>query len=277
MATLTVPESEADRLVHLAEYASPAERARNQLILVITVFVVGATLRVFGLSWWVTLPVAAGVGLVASMVVLEAWERSTGRRSARTVTEDRLAPARARLLEGLQGYVVRGDAATRDADGLQLTVSVRMDAAPLPGPEEVTGGTILGGSPLPLKGTRYPASNGGIAVVPAAWLWVEVRSGADPRESTPEESEGEGLDCVRGLSDALQRALQESGAGPGLRRALGFNRPWAHRLTVWPEAVVFTTPLTEAAAGRDLGKLASLLGRWHRRRQQDGQQREALN
>lgn len=277
MASLTVPDAEAHRLGHLAEYASPAERARNQLILVVTVFAVGVVLRLLGQSWWVTVPGAAGVGLVVSIAVLEAWERGTGRRSARTLTEDRLSPAKDHLFSSLSGFAVRGDAATAEHDGLTLTVSIRLDATPLPRPEALKRDPVHRKAPLPLKGTRYPPSGGAITVVPAAWLWVEVRTGADPRDAVAEEVEGLGAAVLDGVPPVLRRSLDRSGAAAGLRRALAFNRPWVHRLSAWPQGLVLTTPLTQAAAERDLEKIVSLLGRWHRQRLQDPESEGSLD
>lgn len=262
MAVIAVPEREADRVQHLAEYAPPSEQARNQLILVVTVFVVGAGLRLLGQSWWVTVPGAAVLGLLASMAVLEVWERTTGKRSAQRVTEDRLTPAKAQLFEGLTDFTVRGDAAMLDHSAGQLTVSVRADLAGPPRPQELDPGEPVARAPLPVKGTRYALEGGATAVVPAVWLWVEVRSGPDPRGVEAVERVACGAQLLESLPADLGVALRQSGAAPGLKRALSFNGPWAHRLSVWPEALVITTPLTDQAAARDVGRLVHLLARW---------------
>lgn len=262
MDPLFLPDSGANSMEHLQRYAPPGEKARNQLILIGSVFAVALALRLWGLGWFGTIAGGAGGGLLVGMVVLEVWERVTGRRSARRPTQDRYTPAVAALMVGLDDEAAPGaTAVSGEADDVRWIVSVRTDLAKPAAPHTLTPMSPKP-APIPLLGTRYAPQNGVVAVLPGAWLRLEARVGADPIPAQPADHWGEAADVIDNLGDDGDATLDQSGQRRSMVRALRFNQPWPHHLRVWPAAVVLTLPYTSAVTIDRVQRLVGCLARW---------------
>ena len=270
MEVITVPQAEVHRLQHLHPYASPAEKARNQLILIGSVFAMGLGLRVGGVGWLATLGGAAIGGLVLGMVVLEVWERAIGQRSAGRPSEDRLPGATAALLTDLAGAEPGESARSREIDGVACRVGVHTDGDAAPPPEELPERPPRAGLPLPHRGTRYegPGASNGVAVVPGAWVRIDARTAPDPLEADPLDLRGD-ADALTGeaLPLALRDALARSGSTRALHKALRRWAPWGGHLRVWPSALVLTVPFTESIDGATVARAEAALARWQAARQ----------
>lgn len=267
MERMQVPAEPRPALDHLSEYAPPGEKARNQLLLIVSVFGVALGLRLAGVGWPGTL-VGAGVGgMAAGMAALALWERATGRRSARAATEDRLGPASATLMGALQADDTPSGAATGAHDDVRWIVSVRTDVHAAPPPDALPD-PLPAGAPLPVAGTRYRPVAGAVAVVPGAWVRVEARRGADPISAAPFDARAPGSAVLNDLPPDAHAALVTSGRFKRLAQALRLNQPWPHHLRIWPNGLVVTLPFTDAVTARGLRPLVDALCRWQAARRQ---------
>lgn len=258
-------------LEHLREEASKGEQSRNQLILIGSVFAVGAAMRLAGQSWGMTAAVAAVGGVILGIVVLELWERATGKRSARTIYRDPLPDAALNLFAALdhatedQGPGWWAVGAPARESGVSWRARVRTDLVDVrpppddtPSMEGVAGG--VGAGAVPVRGVCLPPPAGQdvIPVRVTAWLEVSV-TGQDP-EGTAAESDGGALQAAGAdLLAAFEAAAGVSLPGGKRRRpiaqAFDFNAPFRHRLAWSGDGLTVVLPYTKVCDARRVKRL----------------------